>query len=103
MSSEDPTHSVEFEAESRERLTRLETRQETVHDKVEQVREGQDEVLDRLEDIRETAVTEEDIAELENASESNTISRERKDAALQALVTFSGVLAGIAGYAQFIA
>lgn len=103
MSERDQSHTSDFEVDTRERLATLETRQETIQSKVEEVRDGQQEVIDTISDLGESFVTEEQLREIENETQENTISRERKQAIIQFVLTLVSVAGALGGYIVFIA
>lgn len=92
----------DWENESRERIASLETQQDNIDRRLEQLREGQEEILDQLVDMQTTRVTNEDLEDLRESTVENTGSRKRKQGALKALAALGSALAGAAGYAVVV-
>lgn len=92
----------DWEGESRERIASLETQQDNIDRRLEQLREGQEEILDQLVDMQTTRVTNDDLDDLRESTVENTGSRKRKQGALKALAALGSALAGAAGYAVVV-
>ena len=90
---------TDWESEARERLASVETQQDNIENRLEILREGQNEIMSKLTTMEKDAVTQEDLEEVQQTTESNTEARERKEGAYKALAIIGSTLAGASGYA----
>lgn len=90
---------TDWEKESRERLASVETQQENIEHRLELLRDGQGEIMDRLNEIQSEAVSQEDLEGIEETTATNTKSRKRREGAYKALAILGSCIAGASGYA----
>jgi len=84
-------------AEARERLASLETRQETLEGKADDLKDGQGEIIDRLTDLDEKYVGDDEMSEVKEKVEKNSATRNKAVAAAKLITLTLTLSAGISG------
>lgn len=97
--SDRPSRKRRFEGNTRERLASLETNQENLQSKADEIREGQDEIIDRLDDLSENFVTENEFSEVKETAETNEEVRQAAKHYTRLLLILSGAAGTIGGIA----
>lgn len=98
----DRWHSPSFEAEARERMTALETKQDALQRQAEDLRDGQKEILDTLLSLSDDYVSEDEFEGVAEKTESNTKARHRATILVKASTVVLTLLGGMSGYVIFI-
>lgn len=89
----------QFENEARERLATMEAQHDNLEEKVDDIREGQKQIIDRLED---GVVTEDDFEPIAEKADSNEDELQQAKSIVAAIVTFLTVMSGLAGLVVLI-
>lgn len=94
--------SEEFELEARERLARIETRQEHQDEMLENLADGQQAISDQLAEMDEHIIDDDRVDDLEDAVDLNTQARRRYKSILVALGTLLSLGSGFTGLVIFV-
>lgn len=91
------SHPDEFEPEARERLSTIETRQETIQEDIEDLADGQDEILSALGAISDEKVAQKRLDGVVRETEANTEFRNRLLAVVKFAATTGTIVGGFSG------
>lgn len=98
----DVVHSRQFESEARERLATMETQHDNLEEKVDELKEGQKDILDSLGDLGGEYVEEDKLDPLADEVEKNVATREKAHALAKFIVVALTLAGGFSGAAVVI-